>query len=294
MADARHIVLLEADKKAITLDFSTMGLRISALAALAQPSATIKCAQTQSLVAELNISQDDSFLVATAELPGRQERPLLVAPKALVKRSLQNIEGRAALIHALAHIELNAVNLALDILWRFPGLPQRFYEQWLIVAKEEALHFTLLNDHLNSLGYVYGDFPAHNSLWEMAEKTKLNLLARLALVPRTLEARGLDATPLVCKKLAGLGDKKGAAILDIILSDEVGHVATGNYWYRWECQRQGLDAVVTYELLARQYEAPRPHPPFNLEGRRAAGFTEPELQALEQAATQKDSVAPHS
>ena len=265
-------------------DKTLSNFRFAALSALQQSCPQQKCQQTNALVVEVGISLDQAVLVEPESLPGRPARPLLVAPKALARRSLQNIEGRAALIHALAHIELNALNLALDILWRFPMLPSEFYEQWLIVAREEALHFTLLNNHLNSLGFSYGDFPAHNSLWEMAEKTKLNLLARLALVPRTLEARGLDATPLVRKKLAGLGDTKGAAILDIILRDEVGHVATGNYWYRWECERQGVDPLPTYAALAHQYEAPRPHPPFNLQGRRAAGFTEAELLALEVSA----------
>lgn len=255
-----------------------MSLRLSALAALQLQSPMDKCLATQNLI----LSGDDlgSDLADPGNLPGRLAKPQLVAPKALVKRSLQNIEGRAALIHALAHIELNATNLALDIIWRFAAQPLEFYRQWLSVAFDEARHFMLLRDHLLSLGYEYGDFPAHNSLWEMAEKTKDHLLARLALVPRTLEARGLDAAPLVRNKLQGLGDKKGVEILTIILNDEVGHVAIGNYWYRHACQLQGLDPITTYARLSEQYQAPVPHPPFNLEGRRQAGFTEDELILL--------------
>jgi len=153
-------------------------------------------------------------------------------------------EGRAALLHALAHIEFNAINLALDAVWRFPGQPEAFYLDWLQVAREEALHFELLRDHLRSLGFAYGDFPAHNALWEMAEKTRHDVLARIALVPRTLEARGLDASPAVKRKLLAVGDTKAGEILDVILRDEIGHVAAGNRWYRWLCTRRGLEQVL--------------------------------------------------
>ena len=193
---------------------------------------------------------------------------------------MRTAEGRAALIHALAHIELNAIDLALDIVWRFAGMPDLFYQQWLGVAKEEALHFQLLRDHLQSLGFEYGAFPAHNALWEMAEKTKHDLLARLALVPRTLEARGLDASPPIKAKLVGAGDLRAGAILDIILRDEIGHVAVGNHWFRMLCSQRGLDPVATYAELAEQHHAPRPRGPFNLDARRAAGFDEAEIAAL--------------
>lgn len=188
--------------------------------------------------------------------------------------------GRAALIHALAHIEFNAINLALDAVWRFPGLPANFYADWMRVASEEALHFSLLSTHLQTLGYRYGDFSAHNSLWEMAEKTSGDVLARMALVPRTLEARGLDATPSVRAKLSQVGDDKAAAILDIILRDEIGHVAIGNYWFAWLCQQQQLEPLAVYRELARRYQAPALKGPFNREARKAAGFSEEELAAL--------------
>jgi uncharacterized ferritin-like protein (DUF455 family) len=187
------------------------------------------------------------------------------------------VEGRAMLVHALAHIEFNAVNLALDALWRFPGMPARYYSDWLRVAKEEAFHFSMLAAHLQVLGHAYGDFPAHDSLWEMVEKTREDIVARMALVPRTLEARGLDAIPPLRAKLAQAGDLAAAEILDIILRDEIGHVEIGNRWYGYLCQQRGLEPRATYDALAVRYEAPVLKGPFNIEARRQAGFTETEL-----------------
>jgi uncharacterized ferritin-like protein (DUF455 family) len=226
----------------------------------------------------------DAVLAEPPGVPGRPDKPVLVPHTQLKARSIATREGRAALIHALTHIEMNAVNLALDVVWRFAGMPDAFYRDWLRVVREEALHFELLRAHLQSLDFDYGDFPAHDGLWEMAEKTKGDLLARLALVPRTLEARGLDASPEVKKKLLKAGDEEGARILDIILRDEIGHVAIGNLWYRELCAQRGWDVVQTYAELARDYGAPRLRGPFNIEARRAAGFDARELAALAQAA----------
>ena len=192
--------------------------------------------------------------------------------------------GRAMLVHALAHIEFNAVNLALDAIWRFPGMPPDYYSDWLRVAAEEAHHFTLLAAHLHTLGWAYGDFPGHDSLWEMVAKTSGDVLARMALVPRTMEARGLDAIPPLRAKLAQVGDKAGAAIIDIILAEEIGHVAIGNRWYRWLCAQRGLDPIDTYDELARRHDAPRAMRPLNIEARRAAGFDDEELARLERSA----------
>ena len=214
---------------------------------------------------------------ATQPIPGRPEKPELVAPRLVKRRSMITPEGRAILIHALVHIEFNAINLALDAIWRFPDMPQDYYTDWLQVADEEALHFTLLADHLQKLGYAYGDFPAHSSLWEMADKTRHDLLARMALVPRTLEARGLDAVPSLRDKLVQAGDRDAAAIMDIILRDEIGHVAIGNRWYEWLCEQRGLEPVATYVRLAAEYKAPVMRGPFNMAARRAAGFSEIEL-----------------
>jgi uncharacterized ferritin-like protein (DUF455 family) len=222
----------------------------------------------------------DNVLSADRAVPGRPERPQLVPPTAVKHRSMRTVEGRAALIHALAHIEFNAINLALDAIWRFADMPHAYYSDWLRVAAEEALHFSLLSAHLQKQDFHYGDFPAHNSLWEMAEKTEDDILARIALVPRTLEARGLDASPPVRAKLAQAGDMMAAQILDIILRDEIGHVAVGNRWYGWLCESRGLEPVTTYAALAAQYKAPPLRGPFNMEARRAAGFTETELAAL--------------
>jgi len=212
--------------------------------------------------------------------PGRPQRPALVAPRELAQRPVGTREGRCALIHALAHIELNAVNLALDIVARFADMPEAFYRDWIGVARDEARHFGLLDAHLRTLGHGYGDFPAHDGLWDMAERTRDDLLARLALVPRTLEARGLDAAPPIRDKLARSGDAAAAAILQVILDDEVGHVAIGNRWYRWVCEQRGLDPMATCAQLARRYRAPVLRGPFNLDARRRAGFTEEELARL--------------
>ncbi|GAA0767395.1 ferritin-like domain-containing protein [Ideonella azotifigens] len=251
-------------------------LRRQALALLLTPSPDAKAEGTRALD-PLAALDTDEVLVEPAGIPGRPPKPELMPHTALKHRSVGTLEGRAGLLHALAHIEFNAINLALDIVWRFAGMPADFYRQWLLVAREEALHFQLLRDHLLALGFRYGDFPAHNALWEMAEKTKGDLLARVALVPRTLEARGLDASPAVKAKLVGAGDLKAGAIIDIILRDEIGHVATGNHWYRWLCDQRCLAPVATYSQLAAQYGAPRMKGPFNLDARRAAGFTEEEL-----------------
>ncbi len=215
-----------------------------------------------------------------ARMPGRPARPLLVPAKQVPSRSPFTLEGRAALLHAICHIEFNAINLALDAVWRFAGMPVAFYSDWLKVAAEEALHFNLLRAHLQSLGYDYGDFDAHDGLWTMCDKTKDDILARMALVPRTLEARGLDATPLIQDKLTRAGDQRAVEILDIILRDEVGHVAIGNRWFHHLCQTQGEDAVSLYPQLVQRYEAPRLRPPFNEAARKAAGFTDEELAFL--------------
>ena len=254
-------------------------LRHDALAVLREPDPTTKAALARALPTDIAIGEDEA-LQEPAGVPGRPARPELVPHTQLQRRSVRTTEGRAALLHALAHIEFNAIDLAVDVLWRFPGMPVLFYRQWATVAREEALHFQLLRAHLQSLGHDYGSFPAHNGLWAMAEKTRHDLLARLALVPRTLEARGLDASPPIRAKLLEAGDTDGAGILDVILRDEIGHVAIGNHWYRHLCAQRGLDPVETYAELAQAHGAPRPRGPFNLDARRAAGFAEDELLAL--------------
>jgi uncharacterized ferritin-like protein (DUF455 family) len=214
-------------------------------------------------------------------VPGRPARPPLVAPARLPRRPVHTREGRTALLHALAHIEANAIRLALDACWRFAGMPPDYYRDWLRVAAEEALHFELLAEHLGTLGCRYGDLPAHDGLWTMVHRTRGDVVARMALVPRTLEARGLDAAPPMQDKLRRAGDERAVAILDVLLRDEVGHVAIGNRWYRWLCERDGLDALAHHALLAERHGAPRARPPFNLAARQRAGFSDEELAALE-------------
>lgn len=217
-------------------------------------------------------------------IPGRPAKPLIVPPQQVKQRSLNTLQGRAVLLHALAHIEFNAINLALDVIWRYSDMPDSFYGDWLCVAYEEVLHFELLTERLHAMGYAYGDFPAHDGLWDMAERTKDDVVARLALVPRTLEARGLDACPVVRAKLANAGDQEAAAVLDVILRDEIGHVALGNKWYRWLCLQKDLNAVLIYSDLMTQYKAPRLRGPFNIPARLAAGFEPEELNYLQQQA----------
>ena len=261
-----------------TPDLNTV--RSLCLAALAEPDIERKATAVRAIQVDALPTGSESLLTEWPNVPGRPARPLLVPPKDAPRRALGSVEGRAALIHALAHIEFNAINLALDVTWRFAGLPDAFYREWGQVAREEAYHFMLLREHLLKHEHEYGDFPAHNGLWEMAEKTKGDLLARLALVPRTLEARGLDASPAIRSKLAAVGDHEGAAILDIILRDEIGHVAVGNRWYRHVCNERGLDPITTYGELAELHRAPKLRGPFNREARLAAGFEAAEIDAL--------------
>lgn len=223
----------------------------------------------------------DAGIVEPIGEPGRPAHPQLVKPRDLRQRKPTTPEGRAILFHALTHIEFNAINLALDAVYRFRGMPRAYYSDWLQVAEEEATHFVLLRDHLRSLGNDYGDFPGHNGLWEMAQKTAHDGMVRMALVPRCLEARGLDVNPGIKAKLLESGDAAGGALLDIILHDEIGHVAIGNRWFLHHCRERGLDPEATYRQLVDEYLRMRLRPPFHLEARRTAGFTEAELAYLE-------------
>jgi len=214
-------------------------------------------------------------------MPGRPPRPQLVAPRDLPRRGFGTDEGRAAFIHAVAHIEFNAIDLAWDAVYRFRGMPHAYYADWVGIARDEARHFTLLQTRLHELGHAYGDFDAHNGLWEMAEKTAHDGLARMALVPRVLEARGLDVTPAMIAKLRALGDDATAAILEVILREEVAHVAAGSRWYRWHCEREGVEPRARFRELLREHAGGVLHGPFNRAARLAAGFDEEELAALE-------------
>lgn len=269
----------------MTLPAVTPELRQLALEALLQPDPQQKVLLAHALHAQAaTLSIAPTLSVAPpAALPGCPARPELRSHLDVPKRSPYTPAGLAALLHAVTHIEFNAINLALDAIWRFDGLPRAYYLDWLRVAAEEAHHFSLLRTQLQTIGYDYGDFPAHTGLWDMTHKTAGDVLARMALVPRTLEARGLDATPAMQTKLRKVGTPDALAavgILDIILRDEIGHVAIGNHWYRHLCAERGLDPITTYAELAAAYGAPRLKGPFNLKARRAAGFDDAELAAL--------------
>jgi uncharacterized ferritin-like protein (DUF455 family) len=222
------------------------------------------------------------------EIPGRPPRPLLVAPRQLRQRKLSSPEGRAILVHALAHIEFNAINLALDAVYRFRGMPAEYYGDWLRVAAEEAEHFGLLRERLRALGHDYGDFPAHNGLWEMACKTADDVLVRMALVPRVLEARGLDVTPDMIRRLEVAGDPETVAILRIIFRDEIGHVEIGSRWYRYCCARRGLDPVATFRVLLERHMQGRIKGPFAEQARAQAGFDGEEMDLLRELAGEGD------
>ena len=261
-----------------------MELRASAFAAFCMTSPKEK------VDAALGLWQDQPSLrvhsqttFAAPEHYGRPRLPRLVPPQNVARRSPFTAEGHAALMHSITHIEFNAINLALDAVWRFPNMPHGYYTDWLRVAAEEATHFSLLQNHLQSLGYGYGDFDAHDGLWTMCESTRHDVVARMALVPRTMEARGLDATPIIQAKLRRVGSPnalRAISILDVILAEEVGHVAIGNRWYHWLCERDGINSYDFYAQAAIQHGAPRLKPPFNILARKQAGFTDAEIQAL--------------
>lgn len=260
------------------------GIRARAGWALAEPDLATKAAMVRSLhesATSGGVPDDshDQIQLHPVEAPGRPERPTLVEPRALPRRRMGTPEGRFAAIHAVAHIEANAVNLALDAVHRFDGLPWRYRLDWLRVAVEEALHFELLEARLADLGGTYGDLPAHDGLWSSAVATADDPLRRMALVPRVLEARGLDVTPLMLERFREVGDTATAEVLVRILDDEVGHVAVGDRWFRHLCEKRGLDPGPTFIRLLDEARAIVP-PPFNEEARRRAGFAPAELAEL--------------
>jgi uncharacterized ferritin-like protein (DUF455 family) len=254
-----------------------------ARAALGETDPTAKCRRVDALwavAAEGPFGAPDEAAVPAA---GRPARPELVHPSELPRRGLGSVSGRVALLHAVAHIEFNAINLALDAALRFDGLPDRYYRDWLSVAADEARHFRLLSDRLAELDAAYGDLPAHNGLWEMAEKTAHDPLVRMALVPRVLEARGLDVTPGMIEKLCQAGDQASVACLEVILDEEVRHVAIGSTWFRYLCRQRGLPAEATFRALLEEYFAGGLRGPFNVAARRRAGFSGTEIEELDRA-----------
>jgi len=244
-----------------------------------EKSELTRTAQAAWLQGELE-RDSDSEVLPIGE-PGRPDKPQLVSQRELRSRKPGSKAGHAALIHSIAHIEFNAINLAWDAVYRFRDLPDDYYRDWIRVAVEEAYHFGLLREHLRSLGYDYGDFPAHNGLWEMAQKTAHDGLIRMALVPRVLEARGLDVTPGMITRLEQQGDLRAVEILDIILRDEIGHVEIGTRWYRYYCEKRGLDPEKTFAKLIKEYMKGALRGPFHYAARKQAGFTDSEMKILE-------------
>ena len=218
--------------------------------------------------------------VISLDVPGRPMAPDLVNPKDVPRRNFSSLKGRLTLVHAITHIEFNAINLALDAVYRFQDMPEQYYSDWCRIAAEEAKHFTMLSDYLISHGMAYGDLPAHNGLWEMAVKTDFDVLVRMALVPRVLEARGLDVTPGMIKKLQSTGDTRLIEILQIIFDEEIGHVKIGTYWYKTLCEDRQLDADETFIQLIEKYMQGAKFGPFETEARIEAGFSHEEMQAL--------------
>ena len=213
--------------------------------------------------------------------PGRPEKPILVLPQSVPRRTLSTTEGRVALIHAITHIEFNAINLALDAIFRFQQMPEEYYIDWMRVAFEEAQHFSMLSKRLNQHDCKYGELHAHNGLWEMAMKTRHSVLARMALVPRVLEARGLDVTPRMIQRLESVGDHETVEILHIIFEQEIGHVAIGSRWFKYACAQQNLVPEEMFQNLLDEYMSGELRGPFELEARKQAGFSNTELQALQ-------------
>jgi len=261
----------------------TSDLRAAALQCLLSRDPVDKAKQTQALYqrwqqGELTLSDVDFDV---PDLPGQPDKPELVAPRDLPRRRNSAETGVATLIHAVNHIEFNAINLALDAIARFSGLPDDYYADWIRVAAEESKHFTLLREHLISLGYDYGSFPAHDGMWEMAQKTHHDPLIRMALVPRVLEARGLDVTPKMMDKLRGTGDMRAVEILELILEEEIGHVGIGTRWFNYLCDQRGVDSLATFKDLLDNYFDGQLRGPFHTEARKQAGFTDEEMALLE-------------
>ena len=258
-------------------------LQRAAQAALMSREPAAKVAAVRALDARWQAGElrvDRQHRALRIEIPGRPERPQLVAARELPRRRLGGPAGRIALYHAIAHIEFNAINLALDALYRFVAMPRGYYRDWLRVALEEALHFELMAAHLESLGSHYGALPAHNGLWEMALKTDFDPLVRMALVPRVLEARGLDVTPGIMQRVGAAGDARAVEILALIQRDEIGHVAIGNRWFRQQCARRQLEPRETFRRLLREHSRGYLAGPFDEVARLQAGFTQLEIDDL--------------
>ncbi len=257
---------------------SIRSLRDGAAQAISAPDLDLKTLLAQETARRWNerrLSLRTPLDTMPPDRPGRPEKPELIAPQKVPRRALTSLRGRIALLHAIAHIELNAVDLALDIVARFAAepVPNSFFDGWMRVAHEEAKHFRMVRDRLRALGADYGDLPAHDGLWQAAHDTRNDLTARLAVVPLILEARGLDVTPALQTKMRETGDHESAAVLDVIYEDEKGHVAVGAKWFRFLCARQKKDPAAAFQALVRANFRGPLKAPFNDIARAEAGLT---------------------
>ncbi|MGH7095990.1 MAG: ferritin-like domain-containing protein [Stellaceae bacterium] len=266
---------------------SSLAASATVILATAEPAA--KVALSRALAQRW---RDGGMAVGAATLPprpARPEYPALLPPRDMKRRrNFGSIGGRIALLHALAHVELNAIDLAWDLVARFadPGLPRAFFDDWVAVAAEEAEHFALLGARLAALGGTYGDLPAHDGLWESAAATAHDLVARLAVVPLVLEARGLDVSPEMIRRLERAGDRDSAALLARIYDDEIGHVASGVRWFDFVCRTRGLDPEATFAERVRRHFKGLVKPPFNIDARDRAGFPSTYYEPLAAPASQ--------
>jgi len=244
---------------------------------------TIELTQQAYAICQSGVRFDDSSerKICSIEQVMFPEKPVCVSPRELPRRRLGTEAGKRSFIHAIAHIEFNAIKLALDITYRFKGMPQQYYKDWLFVANDECKHFKMLCDHLATYGCSYGDLPSHDGLWSMAVKTEHDLLARLSLVPRYLEARGLDVTPAMLDKLLVQKDTETAEILKVILEDEVLHVKFGSTWLTYACELQNIERESIFFEHVNHYLKGQVLGPFNRPLRLRAGFSEEELRELE-------------
>lgn len=251
-----------------------------------------KCLSTQQLASAFvnqspGISFDHKQFVHPIETPGLPRTLELVAPRQLKRRGIQAQTGRNVLMHSIAHIEFNAINLALDAAYRFRNQQSNYYRDWLNVAADEARHFNLVRDYLRNNNCDYGEYPAHNGLWDMAVQTADDVVARMALVPRVLEARGLDVTPSMIKRLAAVSDQAAVDILNVIYHDEIGHVKIGSHWFHHHCQQRDLEPRSTFKEMVERYLHGELKGPFNLAARLQAGFDEIEMADLLSASKAK-------
>jgi uncharacterized ferritin-like protein (DUF455 family) len=263
---------------------TSLSIYDAAYECLMEPVPSSKVIATQALFNEYAdnapLRRETTSEVLKVAVSGRPKKPELISPRDVKQRKLTTPEGRATLVHAISHIEFNAINLALDAIYRFRDMPDQYYRDWLLVAAEEAKHFSMLTVRLKDMGYEYGDMTAHNGLWDMAVRTDHDVLTRMALVPRVFEARGLDVTPGMIRRLEHTGDDETIAVLKVILEEEIGHVAIGSHWYKYCCELKNVEPESTFRELLLEYMGGGLRGPFYMEGRLQAGFTEEEMDAL--------------